>query len=217
MTSLPFIKKVVDKSVDEGIFVTSEKQSLIHPRIKKPDLDQDILANYRPVANLTFLSKILERAILDQLMDVLKQNNIIPAHQSAYHQMHSTETAFCKIYNDLVANTCRGQNSILILLDLSAAFDTVDHDILIEDLYHCGVRDTALALFKSYLEGRFQQVIIGKEMSEPSAVRYGVPQGSVLGPILFLVYTQSLASLLVAHGVDHHFYQSNISAHTKRC
>ena len=87
-----------------------------------------------------------------------------------------------------------------------AAFDTVDHDILIEVLYHCGVRDSALALFKSYLEGRFQQVVIGGETSVSSAVRYGVPQGSVLGPILFLVYTHSLASLLAAHGVDYHIY-----------
>ena len=148
----------------------------------------------------------MERAILDQLYEVLQENMIIPVHQSAYQKLHSTETALCKIYNDLVISTCQGQTSLLILLDLSAAFDTVDHEILKEDLFHCRVQDSALALLKSYLEDRYQQVVIGKAMSEPSLLHCGVPQGSVLGPILFLVYTHSLASLLASHGVEGHFY-----------
>ena len=204
--SIPFIKKIVDKCFDESTFVISEKKSLINPTIKRLGLDQDNIANYRPVSNLTFLSKIIERAMLDQVISVLKANNIIPVHQSAYRQLHSTETALCKIYNDLVINTCHGHASLLILLDLTAAFDTVDHGILIEELFDCGIRDNALALFRSYLENRYQQVVVDGKMSESSELHCGVPQGSVLGPVLFLVYTRSLASLLAAHGVESHFY-----------
>lgn len=202
----PFIKKVIDKCFDEDIFVSSEKQSLIHPLIKKKGLDQENMANYRPVSNLTFLSKIIERAMLDQLNSTFMANNIIPVHQSAYRKQHSTETALLKIYNDLVSNTCRGQCSLLVVLDLSAAFDTVDHDVLYRELFQCGVRDSALALLRSYLESRHQRVVVNGKMSRPSQLRCGVPQGSVLGPVLFLVYTRSLAMLLTAHGVEFHFY-----------
>ena len=127
-------------------------------------------------------------------------------HQSAYRKQHSTETALLKIYYDLVRNTCLGQCSLLVVLDLTAAFDTVDHEILLQELFECGVRDKAWAFLRSYLENRYQQVIVDGHMSGPSRVRCGVPQGSVLGPVLFLVYTRRLALLLNAHGVEFHFY-----------
>ena len=111
LSAAPFIKKIIDRSFDESVFVSSEKRSLIHPSIKKQGLDRDNMANYRPVSNLTFLSKIIERAMLDHLYGVLQDNNIVPVHQSAYQKLHSTETALCKIYNDLVINTCMGQTS----------------------------------------------------------------------------------------------------------
>ena len=107
-----------------------EKRSLIYPSIKKLGLDRDNMANYRPVSNLTFLSKVIEWAILDQLCGILQNNNIVPVHQSAYQKLHSTETALCKIYNDLVIKTCMGQTYLLTVLDLYAAFDTVDHEIM---------------------------------------------------------------------------------------
>ena len=107
-------------------------------------------------------------------------------HQSSYQKLHSTETSLCKIYNDLVISTCQGKSSLLILLDRSAAFDTVDHGILIEELFQCGIRDSALALLKSYLDDRYQQIVIGNAVSESSLLQCGVPQGSVFGPILFL-------------------------------
>ena len=127
---------------------------------------------------------------------------MITVVQSAYRKFHSTESALCKIHNDLVINTCHGRTSLLVLLDLSAAFDTVDHDMLIEDLWFCGVRESALALLRSYLENRLQRTVVREALSEPSPLRCGVPQGSVLGPLLFLVYTRSLAALLDAHGVE---------------
>ena len=123
--TIPAIVAIINSSFDEADFVISEKRGLIRPYLKKIGLDIDILANYRPVTNLSFLSKIIERAMLDQLVPFLEEIRLIPQCQSAYRKFHSTETALCKIYNDLVGNTCRGKVSLLVLLDLSAAFDTV--------------------------------------------------------------------------------------------
>ena len=203
----PFIKKkIINKCFNESTLVSSEKRSLIYTSIKRQGLEQDNMANYHPVSNLTVLSKVIEWAMLDQLWKVLEKIKIIPVNQSACHNLHSTGTALCKIYNDLVISTSQGQTSLLILLDLSAAFDTVDHRILIEELFHCGIRDLSLALLKSYLKDRYQQVVIGNAVSESSLFHCRVPQGSVLGPILFLVYTHSLALLLASHGVYDNFY-----------
>ena len=117
---------------------------------------------------------------------------MVPRYQSAYRKLHSTETALCKIHDDMVSNTCYGKASLLVLLDLSAAFDTVDHQLLLRDFSDCGVEGTALSLLESYLENREQCVAIGESRSEPTALQYGVPQGSVLGPVLFTVYTGTL-------------------------
>ena len=135
---------------------------------------------------------------------------MLPRYQSAYRKLHSTETALCKIHDDLVSNTCHGKVSLLVLLDLSTAFDTVDHQLLLSDFSDCGVEGTALSLLESYLENREHCVAIGESRSEPTTLQYGVPQGSVLGPVLFTVYTATLAFLLEAHGVSYHFF-----AHTK--
>ena len=94
--------------------------------------------------------------MLDQLWKVLEEHKIIPVHQSAYRKLHSTEAALFKIkYNDLVISTCQAQTSFLILLALSTAFDTADHEILTEELFQCGIRDSALALPKSYLDDEY--------------------------------------------------------------
>ena len=100
---------------------------------------------------MTFPSKVIEQSMLGQLRKVLEENTIISVHQSAYRKLHSTETALCKIYNDLVISTCQGQKFLSILLDLSLAIDTGDHGILIEELFQCGSRDSALAFLKPYL------------------------------------------------------------------
>ena len=99
-----------------------------------------------------------------------------------------------------------GKASILVLLDLSAAFDTVDHQLLLSDFSDCGVEGTVLSLLESYIENREQCVPIGESRSEPIVLQYGVPQGSVLGPVLFTVYSNALAFLLEAHGVSYHFF-----------
>ena len=105
-----------------------------------------------------------------------------------------------------MSNTCHGKASLLVLLDFSTAFDTVNHQLFLSDFSDCGVEGTALSLLESYLENREQCVEISESRSEPTTLQYGVPQGSVLGPVLFTVYTGTLAFLLEAHGVSYHFF-----------
>ena len=111
-------------------FTTPCKSSIIFPLIKKQVLDPEILKNYRPVANLSFISKIIEKAIATQIHDHLINNDIVDNFQSAYKAGHSCETALLRMYNDIVTTIDRGNGDMLVLLDLSAAFDTIDHDIL---------------------------------------------------------------------------------------
>ena len=205
-SAAPFVASIINQIFVECTFVKSEKLALLRPLLKKAGLDVEDMNNYRPISNLTFLSKIVERAILDQLLPYLEQNERLSKYQSAYREFHSTETALCRIHNDLVSNACSGKVSLLVLLDLSAAFDTIDHDLLLDDLSSFGVRGNAHLLLQSYLRDRFQRVAVGQAVSEPRPLQFGVPQGSVLGPVLFILYTRSLADLLESHGVSYHFY-----------
>ena len=150
-SAAPAVDAIINSSFDEFHFVATEKRGLIRPYLKKIGLDINDLSNYRPVTNLTHLSKIIERAMLAQLVPFLKEVGVVPRYQSAYRKLHSTETALCKIHDDLVSNTCHGKAPILVL-DLSAAFDTVDHQLLQSDFSDCGDEGTALSLLEFYLE-----------------------------------------------------------------
>ena len=157
---------------------------------KKPSLDKEVFKNYRPVSNLNFISKILERVVAVQLQTHLDEVGLMTAFQSAYRKHHSTESALLNIKNDILLNMAKGSVTALTLLDLSAAFDTIDHTILLDRLnVYYGLSELALSWFKSYLSGRTHSVKVGSTLSHPAALHYGVPQGSVLGPILFSLYT----------------------------
>ena len=139
---------------------------------------------------------VVERLVCRQLVAYLEQNGLLPELQSAYRRGHSTETAVLKMVTDFLLAADRGEVTLLSLLDLSAAFDTVDHDILINRLYHSfGLRDNALSWIKSFITGRTQRVKVGDQYSVYYEVDYGVPQGSVLGSIQFLLY---IADVLIA-------------------
>ena len=201
-----YIMTIINCCFSEAHFVISEKRALIRPGLKRTGLDKEVLSNYRPVSNLSLLSKYIERAMLEQLVPFLEQVEAISKYQSAYRKFHSTETALCKIHDDLVQSVCLGKVSVLIFLDLSAAFDTVDHQILLNDFNNYCIEGAAFRLLESYLLNRTQSVVIGESISEPEPLSCGVPQGSVLGPVLFLIYTSTLVFLLDAHGVSYHFY-----------
>ena len=163
------------------------KSAVIFPLLKKPSLDPNELKNFRPISNLPFISKIIEKLVLVQISQNLSANNLLNQCQSAYRPGHSTETALLKIINDLLLSLDDGTISLLASLDLSAAFDTIDHNILLHRLKHdFGLSGTVLDWFSSYLSGRIQSVSVHSHTSVPASVSCGVPQGSVLGPIIFV-------------------------------
>ncbi len=181
--------------------------AVIKPFIKKTQLDPKDLGNYRPISNLPFLSKILEKVASSQLYSFLEKKYICEDIQSGFRPSHITETALIRVTNYLLLSSDRGCISLLVLLDLSAAFDTIDHNILLNRLENSvGISGIALAWFKSYLSDRHQLVAVNEEVSYRSQVQYGVPQGSVLGPLLFTLYMLPLGNVIRKHGVSFHCY-----------
>ena len=184
---LPHLTIIINDSLHSGLFPSVFKSAIVKPLLKKTILNPDILKNYRPVSNLFFLSKILEKVFLRQQSNHLLTNNLFYSHQSAYRAGHSTETALLKIVNDLLFAVDEDKASLLSLLDLSAAFDTIDYSILLSHFsYSFGTSDTVLTWFTFYLSDRTQTTSVNGSKSLPAPLHYSVPQGSVLGPILFV-------------------------------
>jgi hypothetical protein len=153
------------------------------------------------------LSKTFERVVARQLLNYLLFNNLLPSLQSGFRPGHSTETAILHVLSDILTAVDHGDFAALILLDLSAAFDTVDHAILLERLSRSfGIVGSAHQWFVSYLTGRSQCVRCGNSSSQPTSLECGVPQGSVLGPILFVLYTADLQAIIQKHRLTPHLY-----------
>uniref|UniRef100_A0A8C0XVG3 Reverse transcriptase domain-containing protein n=1 Tax=Cyprinus carpio carpio TaxID=630221 RepID=A0A8C0XVG3_CYPCA len=198
---------IINSSLLLGYVPKTFKLAVIKPLIKKTQLDPKELVNYRPISNIPFLSKILEKVVSSQLYSFLEKNGICEDFQSGFRPYHSTETALLRVTNDLLLSSDRGCISLLVLSDLSAAFDTIDHTILLHRQEHfVGINGSALAWFKSYLYDRHQFVAVNEEVSYRSQVQYGVPQGSVLGPLLFKLYMLPLGNIIRKHGVSFHCY-----------
>ncbi len=175
-TTGPDIKIIMNSSLASGVVPANFKHAVVQPFIKKPELDTSGLSNFRPISKLPFLSKILEKVILLQLQSFLDIHGILAVFQSGFKALHSTESA---VFNNLLLATVSGDSAILMLLDLTAAFGTVDHSILISHLQHCvGIEGNALEWFRSYLSNRNFSVSLDDSPC-------GVSQGSILGPILF--------------------------------
>uniref|UniRef100_A0AAR2KZX5 Reverse transcriptase domain-containing protein n=1 Tax=Pygocentrus nattereri TaxID=42514 RepID=A0AAR2KZX5_PYGNA len=203
---LPFISSIINSSLSSGMVPSSFKAARVVPILKKPSLDGTDINNYRPVSLLSFLSKILERAVYNQLSVFLSKNQLQDPNQSGFKPAHSTETALIAVSEKLHAARSAGLSSVLILLDLSAAFDTVNHKILLSILSGLGISGTAWKWFESYLEGRCYQVTWRGSTSTPCNLSTGVPQCSVLGPLLFSLYTRSLGHVISSHGFSYHCY-----------
>ena len=204
---LPTLTNIVNLSLSTGCFPDSFKKSLITPLIKKQGLDRESLSNYRPISNLSFLSKLTEKVIKSRLLVYLDANSLYNSSQSAYTKLRSTETVLLHLHDCLTRAIANQQITGLCLLDLSAAFDTIDHTILLDRLSSWfGIRDTALSWLRSYLCSRMCSVKIGDCISESIVLPHGVPQGSVLGPLLFILYTTPLSSLIDTLSMRHHLY-----------
>ena len=160
-------------------------------------LDSEIFKNYRPVSNLQFVGKLIERIVGSRLDEHIEKNNLHCSKQYGYKRNHSTETLLVKIVNDLLLACDLNVPTLLMLLDLSAAFDTVDQDKMLRILEkEFGVRGTALKWFESFLKGRTQKVLIKGEFSSCEPLDFGVAQGSILGPKLFTMYAQSFSAAM---------------------
>ncbi len=148
----------------------------------------------------------------EQLTVHLENHEIFDKFQSGFRKSHSTETALLKVSNDILVSADSGEYTVLVLLDPSSAFDTVDHNTLIMRLHDLvGMSGSVLQWFSSYLSGRTFSVCVNQIMSDTAEVSCGVPQGSVLGPILFLLYILPLGTIIRSYNnVSYHFYADDI-------
>ena len=210
---LPVITHIVNLSLSTSAVPSEFKVALVIPLLKKILLDPEIFKNFRPVSNLTYISKLIERVVADRLNEHLDNNNLQEVFQSAYKNLHSTETALTRVQNDLLKSIDSDGGAILVLLDLSAAFDTIDHSILLARLHDLGVRGAALEWFRSYISDRKQSVYVQGQRSQERDLPYGVPQGSVLGPILFSIYIIPLGQIARSHGLKYHLYADDKQMH----
>ena len=199
---IPYLVAIVNNSFKEGLF-----PSALRPLLKKYNLDRNTMNNYRPISNIPFISKLMEKVAVSRVVEHLSNNNLMEEYQSAYRADHSTETALLKVHHDISSALDESHAVALVTLDLSTAFDTIDQCQLLSLLNaEFGVHAKALSWLETYLEARTQRVKIDDAMSETIPLTCGVPQGSVLGPVLFTIYTMPMQQILRKHGVVYHKY-----------
>ena len=177
-------------SLLEGVFPDELKKANVIPLFKSGD--PMTFSNYRPVSLLPVLSKVFEKVMYARLLDFLKEHKLLFKYQFGFREHHSTYMALMVLMDKLIKSLENGEYVVGVFLDFSKAFDTVDHAILLMKLSHYGVRGPALEWFVSYLRNRTQYVTYNGHSSEVKRITCGVPQGSILGPLLFLIYINDL-------------------------
>ena len=208
----PIVSKLTNLSFSPAIFPASFKTAQVLPLLKKGNLDPTIPSNYRPISNLSTISKIIERLVHSRITSHVSSSLNFNSFQSAYRKHHSTETTLLRL-TDSLRNICAtGHAAVLVSLDLSAAFDTFDHNILIDILNkHFNISDLALSWFRSYLSQRSQFVKIDNFSSFLTSFNSGVPQAYVLEPIIFSLYTSPMCSIIVQHDLLFHQFADDIT------
>ena len=217
---LPSLTDLFNSSLASGIFPQCFKSAIVTPILKNRCLDHNDLNNYRPVSNICFIAKILEKLVLSQVSSYLNSHNLYNTCQSEYCPGPSTETALLKVVNDLFLSLSKGNISVLALLVFSSAFDTIDHPILVHRLRtDFGFTDTVLQWFSSHLTNR-THISLSNHCSAFAPVHSGVPQGSVLCPMLCTMYIKPLSAIIDSHSIIHHSFaddlQLQMSAPTDR-
>ena len=195
----PVIANMCNASFDQRSLPTSQKKAITVPLLKKPTLDSSDLNSFRPISNLSFVSKIVERVADTRFVEHVEKHSLFPIFQSAYRVNYSTETALVRLHNDMLRVIDSGEVGGLVLLDMSSAFDTVDHQVMIDVLRRrFDVRDAALDWFQSYFSDRTQVVAIGSSLSCERSVTTGVPQGSAFGPRSYVAYSEDVVDVLTS-------------------
>ncbi len=212
---LPPLVNIINTSTSSSKVPHSLKTAIVTPLLKKTGSVTDDVQNYRPVSSLPFVSKIIEKCVVSQLDLHIKTNNLEESHQSAYRKHHSTETALLRITNDLLLAKDQSQCSVLVMLDQSAAFDTINQDLLMQRFEtRFGITGSAHAWLDSYFKHRTQAVVISGKSSEPRELVTGFPQGSVLGPFSYPAYTSPLFAIARKYGIEMHMYADDTQLHT---
>ena len=194
---LPAVTHILNLSISTGKFPTAWKKSKVIPLHKKGDLLDP--KNYRPVAIVPILSKVLEKAIFLQMMTYLVENNLLHPNHHAYRANHNTTTALIQMYDTWLEAVEAGNMAGVGFLDMSAAFDVVDHALLLQKLALYGFQEDILDWVHSYLSGRLQCVSIEGSLSRLLPVQVGVPQGSILGPLFYTLFTNELPEVIHQH------------------
>ena len=177
---------IINLTISNGSIPYEWKTAKVTP-IHKSD-SKDDTNNYRPISVLPLLSKLMERAVQVQLVDFVTKNRVLSIHQSGFRKQHSTQTSITYLTDYILERMDNQHMTGAVFIDLSKAFDLVDHDCLLYKLDHYGVRGISKLWFENYLSSRSQKVKYRNTLSCTMNLQYGVPQGSILGPLLFVIY-----------------------------
>ena len=202
--------RIVNCSLSSGVFPAELRKARITP-VLKPSLDTRQLTSYRPASNLSFLGKLIEKVVSSQVASFVKSNDLSEPLQSAYRPYHSTETALLTVQDAFFRAIDSHQAVFLIMVDLSAAFDTVDHNILLQRLTgDFGLDGVVHQWFHTYLSDRSSQVCVKDTLSTEAKLKYGVPQGSVIGPQMFTYYSHTIGQLIRRHSIQYNMYADDV-------
>ena len=209
---IPALTHIINTSIQENKFPTKWKKALIIP-VKKC-CEPKTPSDYRPISILPTVSKIIEKLVSTQLVQYLNSNKLFNAFQSGFRQRHSTLTALLKVTDDIYQSFDRSNITLLILLDFSKAFDTVNHKLLLAKMKKMGIGNSTIDWFKSYLSDRYQKVVTSNGESQWSHIINGVPQGSILGPLLFTILVTDLPECVSAGNTHMYADDTQLYYHT---